>query len=417
MNRLVQLSAVAIAITLLVSGTSSGQGYGTDTQNVMTPAAGGMAGVSIAAPQDVPAAVFGNPATLAQFHGTQFTVGGGWVEGYPTVTHDGFLDGGPAYSTTSRTQGFLIPEIGLTQDLCALGVPGTLGLGLAGMAGTGAEFRGQAPAGSYANQISSEMLVLGVNIGAGVNVTDRLALGAGLTLGNGFEQLGLVQDAAMVHAYALRGNFGFDYQLNDWNSLAAYYQTEMSFNYPQAFQMPNGTYRDLHVQQPQTMGLGWANHRLMDGQLLLAADVYYKLWENADMYKDIYVNQWAFAVGAQLTRCKNKFRLGYSYNTNPINHNVGSSLSGLPVAQAAIQFLQAAETATITQHRLTGGFGRADVLPGVDLDFFAGGLFPASDSFGTHTQVSVAAYYLGTGLTWRFGGSTRADIADQMSTE
>ena len=47
-----------------------GQGYGTDSQNVMTPASGGMAGVSVAMPQDVPAAVFGNPSTLAQFHGT-----------------------------------------------------------------------------------------------------------------------------------------------------------------------------------------------------------------------------------------------------------------------------------------------------------------------------------------------------------
>jgi len=39
-----------------------------------------MAGVSIARPQDVPSAIFGNPATLAQFQGTQFTLGGGWME-------------------------------------------------------------------------------------------------------------------------------------------------------------------------------------------------------------------------------------------------------------------------------------------------------------------------------------------------
>jgi long-chain fatty acid transport protein len=63
-----------------------GQGYGTDTQNVLAPAAGGMAGVSVALPQDVPSAVFGNAATLTQFRGPQFTLGGAWVEGYPTVT-------------------------------------------------------------------------------------------------------------------------------------------------------------------------------------------------------------------------------------------------------------------------------------------------------------------------------------------
>jgi hypothetical protein len=74
-------------LTILVTGVliwwlpqpALGQGYGTDAQNVLTPAAGGMAGVSIALPQDVPAALFGNPATLAQFKGTQFTLGGAWV--------------------------------------------------------------------------------------------------------------------------------------------------------------------------------------------------------------------------------------------------------------------------------------------------------------------------------------------------
>ncbi len=73
-----RLFAIIILLSVLSvsSGPVLGQGYGTDTQNVLTPAAGGMAGVSIAEPQDVPAAVFGNPATLSQFHGTQFTLGG-----------------------------------------------------------------------------------------------------------------------------------------------------------------------------------------------------------------------------------------------------------------------------------------------------------------------------------------------------
>ena len=66
-------SKLVIVVLGLVIGVGQprawGQGYGTDTQNVLTPAAGGMAGVSLAEPQDVPAAIFGNPATLTQFHG------------------------------------------------------------------------------------------------------------------------------------------------------------------------------------------------------------------------------------------------------------------------------------------------------------------------------------------------------------
>ena len=110
-------------VVIAYQANARAQGYGTDTQNVLTPAAGGMAGVSLAEPQDVPAAIFGNPATLTQFHGTQFTLGGAWAEGYPTVPTTALYDGVP-FSVTSRTQGFADPEIGVIQDLRPLGLPG-----------------------------------------------------------------------------------------------------------------------------------------------------------------------------------------------------------------------------------------------------------------------------------------------------
>jgi long-chain fatty acid transport protein len=380
-----------------------GQGYGTDTQNVLSPASGGMAGVSIAQPQDVPSAGFGNPATLSQFQGTQFTPGGAWVEGYPTVTRFGLPNGNDNFSATSRTQGFVNPDIAATQDLRTLGLNGTFGLGLAGTSGLGAEYRGQAPAGSLVNDFSTEYMVLGVNAGAGFDLTDRLSIGASGTVGTGFEQLGLVSNSAMVHDYGVRGSLGVNYKLNPVNTLGAFYQTKESFQFPNAVFI-NGAYHDIRLAQPDTFGVGLANRRLMGGDLLLAADLYYKLWEDAPGYSDIFVNQWALAFGAQLTRGRTKYRLGYSYNSNPINHNVGSSFSGLPVLQDRIYLLQASETAAINQHRLTAGLGRQDFLfQGLDLDVFAGGMLNATDDFGPNTKASVALYYVGMGLTWRFG--------------
>ncbi len=398
----------AVITLLLVLGvnfhSALGQGYGTDTQNVLTPAAGGMAGVSLAQPQDVPAAVFGNPATLAQFHGTQFTLGGAWVEGYPTITNNGSLNGGVPFSMTSRTQGFAVPEVGVIQDLRSLGVPGTLGLGLTSLSGLGAEYRGEAPNDTFINNITNEYMVLGINVGAGVELTDNLSAGAAITLGTGFQQLGLVGpliSTAMVHDYALRGTLGLDYDFNECNTIGAFYQTRMDFDFPRAVRI-GSTFNDLSIAQPETVGIGLANTSLMDGNLLIAVDLYYKLWENAALYHDVYVNQWAFAVGSQLTRGNTKFRLGYSYNSNPLNHSVGDHLSGLPVARDSIQLFQAASMATINQHRITAGIGRQGFLfPSLDLDLFAGGLFNATDQFGA-TQASVAVYYIGMGLTWRY---------------
>ncbi len=396
------LAATMAGIALgALAQVAQAQGYGTDSQNVLTPAAGGMAGVSLAEPQDVPAAIFGNPATLTQFHGTQFTLGGAWVEGYPTVTNDGSLNGGVPFSITSRTQGFAVPEIGVIQDLRPVGVAGDFGLGFAGLSGLGAEYRGKSPL----NDVSSEYMVLGVNAAMGFQLSERLSVGAALTLGNGFEQLGFtgpLASSAMVNAYGLRGNFGLNYTLNPCNTVGVFYQTRLDFDFPNAVRFGN-TYHDLSVSQPETIGLGWANHSLMDGNLLIAADVYYKLWDSAPLWEDVFVNQWVFAVGTQLTRGKLKYRLGYSYNSNPLNHSVGGSLDGFPVAQDVVQLFQASSTAVINQHRITAGIGRQGFLiPNLDLDLFAGGLFNAHDNFGD-SQASVAVYYVGMGLTWRFG--------------
>jgi len=170
------LGLVIVFVVSTHAGLARGQGYGSDLQNVMGPASGGMAGVSIARPQDVPSAIFGNPATLAQFEGTQFTMGGGWVEGYPTVTNDGSLNQvspGTPFSATSRTQGSVASEIGVAQDLRSIGLPATMGMGLAGLSGLGDEYRGRVPESSSGagnlNDESASYLILGLNMGQAFN--------------------------------------------------------------------------------------------------------------------------------------------------------------------------------------------------------------------------------------------------------
>ncbi len=419
------LPGVVVALAIAThAALARGQGYGTDLQNIMAPASGGMAGVSTARPQDVPSAIFGNPATLTQFQGTQFTLGGGWMEGYPTVTNDGSLNTlspGTPFHVTSRTEGGAATEIGVTQDLRSLGLAGALGMGVAGLSGGGAEYRGDVPENTILNNTSGSYLVLGINLGAGFQVTDRLSVGGTLTLGTGFEQLGLVGPivgSAMVNAYALRGTFGVDYELNECNTLGFYYESKLAFDFPTAARVGN-SYYDVHIAQPTTLGLGLANRSLMDGNLLLAADAYYKLWDDAALWQDIMVNQWALALGAQWTNGNMKYRIGYSFNSNPVKNNVGSSFDGLPFPgeiasqiQSNIQLYQASSAAFVNQNRITGGVGRQDfLLPGLDVDLFAGGLLPASDSFGPHNTASLAIYYIGVGLTWRYdAGKPSVDL-------
>ena len=49
------------------------------------------------------------------------------------------------------------------------------------------------------------------------------------------------------------------------------------------------------------------------------------------------------------------------------------------------------------------GVGVADVLPGIDLDLMAGGMFRDSEQLGDFTTTSIEGYWIGLGMTWRFG--------------
>ena len=154
-----------------------------------------------------------------------------------------------------------MPAVGVTQDLRTTGIPGTLGLGLTGLSGLRRGIPRRAPENTSLNNLSGEYMILGINLGAGVELTDRLSVGAALTLGNGFEQLGFVGPlvgSAMVNGYALRGTAGVNYELNDCNTVGAYYQSKMDFNYPDAIRV-GGNYHDLRIDQPDTFGLGFAN--------------------------------------------------------------------------------------------------------------------------------------------------------------
>ena len=145
-------------------------------QNVMGPASGGMAGVSTARPQDVPSAIFGNPATLAQFEGTQFTLGGGWMEGYPTVStrparywH--------ALSAPRRGRRAPRPPRSAWPRIFAPSVwpaPSAWASPVSAAAGPSIAATRRAPDQQRERPIPG----VGINLGAGFQVTDRLSVGA-----------------------------------------------------------------------------------------------------------------------------------------------------------------------------------------------------------------------------------------------
>ena len=395
----------------LSGGVAKAQTSGIELHNNLMPASGGMAGASLSRPQDLQSAINGNPATLRQFQGTQFSFGGAWADANYKVTQADPLPllGVTPFSATSGTPGALLGNIGATQDMDLFGLPATMGLGLISNAGAGVDFR--KVAGS--NGTSAHYLALDMVSAAGVDVTDRLSLGASFAIGTSFLDGPFVDVGGMTPAYGVRGTLGANYQFAPETSAGVYWQSKKNFNFENAALVAGGTPIDVAFDHPMNVGFGLANSSLFDGRLLLATDVLFKRYSDADFLKAIYKDQWAFQFGGQYAATeRTPLRLGYAYNQNPMKSAQLSSIGGvlLPDGVPAVRYVQG-QFAAISQHRLTAGVGMKNVLPGVDADLFGGYAFAASDQFASTTVKIDGNYWVGFGTTWRFGGRAREDAA------
>lgn len=397
--------AVAIALT---ASDAKAQTFGIELHNNLMPASGGMAGASLSRPQDLQSAINGNPATLRQFQGTQFSFGGAFADANYKVSQADFL---PAvsvtpFSATSDTLGALLGNIGLTQDIDMFGLPATLGMGLMSNAGAGVDFR-DVP---ESNGTSAQYLALDMVAAAGVDLTDRLSLGASFAIGTSFLDGPFVDVGGMTSAYGVRGSVGANYQLAPHTSLGAYWQSKKNLDFKNAALLLAGsTPVDIKFDHPMNFGVGIANSSLMEGRLLLAADAIYMVNSEADFLKAIFKDQWAVQLGSQFAATERvRLRLGYAYNENPMRDIPPGVIGG--VTFPAVQYVQG-QFAAITQHRITAGVGVRDMLPGIDFDLFAGHAFEATDQFAATTTNISSNYWVGFGTTWRFGGRASHETA------
>ena len=117
-TRLPQIKLLIIAVcgfSLLVNGKAAfGQTFGIELHNNVMPASGAMAGTSLTQPQDFLSAINGNPATLTQYKGTQFTFSGSWIEPTVNMTQTSALPlvGVNPFSAKSQTPGSALGNIG-----------------------------------------------------------------------------------------------------------------------------------------------------------------------------------------------------------------------------------------------------------------------------------------------------------------
>ncbi len=398
-----KLWLVALSLVILpLQQQAKAQTYGIELHNNVMPASGGMGGASFSRPQDVQSAIYGNPATMTQYAGTVFAFGGTFIE--PTVditqTESLPLVGVDPYSAKSDTPSTLATNIGVIHQQTFFGRPVTLGLGLLTNAGLGVDFRPVANSnGTHANYTAIDLVT-----GFAVDLTQRLSFGSSFTLGTSFLTGPFAGTSSLSLDYGVRFSVGANYDLGNGFSLGSFWQSKKHFQFENVLQpFGIGPFFDLDLDHPQNVGIGIANRCLMNGRLLVAADVLYMNWADTDFFGALYQDQWAVQFGTQyLLTNRLKLRSGYAWNEDPTRDTVPGDIEGIPVGGVpSVQYIQG-QFAAISQHRLTGGIGIAELLPGMDFDLSVGGIFPESKSFGATTS-DLVSYFVSFGFTWRRG--------------
>jgi long-chain fatty acid transport protein len=227
-------------------------------------------------------------------------------------------------------------------------------------------------------------------------------LGAELALGSATLDGPFTFATSATPDYALRASFGLTYNVNRCTTIGAYWLTEQQFKFNDFVQIngPPNPFRQVSMSLPNTYGIGIANEQLLDGRLLLAVDFKHLDWSGTDFFGALWKDQFVMHIGAQLTtwRCY-KLRAGYTYADNLTRDITAPTIGGV-TPQAGIDYFQALFPA-INQHRFAMGVGVPDVIGGMDLDFFAGGMPRSTERTGT-TGASVASYWIGLGMSWKF---------------
>lgn len=399
----------AVVLLPLMIALSTGrhvraQSYGIELHNNVMPVSGAMGGTSFSRPQDVQSAINGNPATMPQFQGPTMGFGGTLIEPTYNVTQENALPliGVDPYSAMSDAPASLGGNIGVVHRAEIMDMPVSFGLGFMTNAGLGVDFR---PV-TESNGTHVSYLALDLVGGAAFNLTDNLSVGGSYALGTSILDAPFTGSSSSQTDYGSRFTIGANYDLGLGYSVGGFWQSKKSFTFDNAVIFTSGplagVHQDIDLDHPMNVGFGLANRCFMDGRLLVAADVIYKNWEGADFFRAIYQDQWVLQMGAQYAATDHcKLRLGYAVNEDPTRETVPGTIGGvIPVGGIpAVQYIQG-QFAIMTQHRLTGGIGITEVIPGMDFDLAVGGVFGNEKTFGSTTS-DLEGYFVSFGFTFR----------------
>jgi long-chain fatty acid transport protein len=387
-----------------------GISFATNGNNLIgvSPASRGMGGIGVGMPVGPTDTIFRNPAWMSYYKGFNFSFGG--ILFMPEVKARSNITGTDA-SATSQSKMFVVPEVGIVNQI---NDKLTFGIGAFGVSGMGVDYRNEPNLfRMHTNfQFMRVIPTLAYKVNDAISVSGAVHLAYG-SLDMGATIGGTNQGGGQSQNYGVGAQLGVAYNLGDFVYAGLTYQSPVNMTYKRVFDSNgDGTFEDFKLTQPLELAFG-VGVKPMDN-FKVGMDIRWINWKNAKGYKHFqWKDQWVIGLGGEFKPTqKLALRAGYNYGKSPIRggtKNPGNANNipnfSQPFSDFFIAVFNLIGFPAITEHHITLGLGYEFTNNfGIDLAYkhAFNKKVRAENGAGNFVEAQNAQNAISIGLNWKF---------------
>lgn len=391
-----------------------GLSFATNGDNLIgvSPASRGMGGIGVGMPVGPTDTIFRNPAWMSYYKGFNMSFGG--ILFFPEVKAK-FNN----VSATSKSKMFVVPEVGIVQQISD---KLTFGIGAFGVSGMGVDYRNN----SGLLNMHTNFQFMRIIPALAYKVNDAISISGAVHLAYGSLDMGANMCApggapcwnaggGQSQTYGVGAQLGVAYNMGDFVYAGLTYQSPVNMTYKRVFDSDgDGTFEDFKLTQPLELALG-VGVKPMDN-FKVGMDIRWINWKNAKGYKEFqWKDQWVIGLGGEFKPTqKLALRAGYNYGKSPIRGGAKDIIRNKTIPNFAAQFsdfdiafFNLIGFPAITEHHITLGLGY-EFTKNFSIDLAYKHAFnkkvSATDNagMGMFLEAQNAQNAISIGLNWKF---------------
>ncbi len=383
-----------------------GISFATNGDNLIgvSPASRGMGGIGVGMPVGPTDTIFRNPAWMNYYKG--FNVSFGGILFFPEVKANN-----NGASATSQSKMFVVPEVGIVNQI---NDKLTFGVGAFGVSGMGVDYRNNAGLLNMHTNLQFMRIIpaLAYKVNDAISVSGAVHLAYG-SLDMGATMMGINMGGGQSQTYGIGAQLGVAYNLGDFVYAGLTYQSPVNMTYKRVFDSDgDGQFEDFKLTQPLELAFG-VGVKPKDN-LKVGTDLRWINWKRAKGYKHFqWKDQWVIGLGGEFKPMqKLALRAGYNYGKSPIRGGAKDTTRNKTIPNFAAPFsdfdialFNLIGFPAITEHHITLGLGYEFTKNfGIDLAYkhAFNKKVRAEDGAGNFVEAQNAQNAISIGLNWKF---------------